>query len=432
MNVLEYLSQKKQDLYVHKHPFAKSAANFKYAYCFGLAVLVYGYKEQLPITIDTFSSIINDIHLDLEQQKKLPLQVKNHFDLKISEVFHLLDTKPKQYCFLADLYRLSFFGLISPTYCHDIIEGYSQVFNFSPAEHTFIKEFSTLGYQTANELKKRTLSVYDTKLDQAITLYENFKASGYYVSTSILEYIYPSFSLTNEIHDLKLNDGSIQRYESNLKIQGKIEISNCSTLVLDHAYIKIKGSFSVTNGKIIIRNSILDVEECVNDFLIYIEDTPAIRIENSTINCHNKCGFLNQKSGQLKLQNSTISNTSKDCCVYFEGNSAEISQSHFLSCKNGAVFNNAKKELFIGSCEFQDCSNIHGGAIHCRSIADTTIYNCKFDNCHAQYIGGAIYFVNLKYGQNVLHCDFSNCTPTDSVVFNSYHQKGYKDLAEES
>ena len=81
MNVLDYLTQKKNETTKKDpHPMLQQSATFKYNYCFGLAVLVYGYKDQLPATLECFSSILNSIRLDPEQQKKLPLQVKNNFD----------------------------------------------------------------------------------------------------------------------------------------------------------------------------------------------------------------------------------------------------------------------------------------------------------------------------------------------------------------
>ena len=422
MNVLEYLSQKKSNVSVHSHPMAQTSNSFKYTYCFGLAVLVYGYKNQLPVTLECFSSILKSINLDKEQQAKLPLQVKKHFDLKINDVFSQITKKNEQYCFIADLYRIAFFGLISPTFCHDIIEGYTQVFNFTNSEKTFLKKFTDLGYQTSDELKKQTLSYYDTKLDSAVSLYKNFILAGYHISTVLLEYIYPSFSLTNELDGLILGDGSIKRFESNIRINGDIQISNCSTLVFDHANITLNGNIHINNGKIILRHSTLSIQNAKGDYCLNILNAPSNRIENTTIDSNSKCGFLNQESGQLKLQNSTIKNSNIGYAICFTGNSADINTSTFEYCKNGALFNHASKELFIASCNFINCINVHGGAIHSRSIADTTVYNCNFHNCHAQYIGGAVYFVNLKYGQSVIHCNFQNCTPADSVLFNVENQ----------
>ena len=101
MNVLEYLAHKKTEtLTSNSHPLAHNSATFKYNYCLGLGVLVYGYKDQLPITLECFSSILNSLHMDQEQRKKIPLQIRNNFDLKMTEVFQAITSKSEQYCFI--------------------------------------------------------------------------------------------------------------------------------------------------------------------------------------------------------------------------------------------------------------------------------------------------------------------------------------------
>lgn len=420
MNVLDYLTKKKNNLVPHTHPFAQSTENFKYNYCFGLSVLVYGYKEQMPPTLDCFSSILNKIQLDEKIQEKLPSYVKNNFDLKINDVFRKIDTKDAQYCFVSDLYRLSFFGLISPTYSHDIIEGYIQVFNFSQSEKLFLKQFTELAFQTLDEIEKETLSYYDTKLETATLLYQNFKAAGYQISSPILEYIYPGFCISTEIKDFVLNDGSVRRYESQLHVSGDIIVSNCSTLIIEHAKVLVEGSFLVENGRILIKHSDILIKQANTRHFITIKNSPAIIIEDSHINCNHQCAFLRQDSGHLKFKHATVKNTITDYGIIFSGGSADINASNFEHCEAGAILNQAQKDLFIGDSTFYDCNSVQGGAILSQSLSDTTIYNCIFKNCHARYLGGAIYFEHLKYGQNVSKCNFENCTPKENYVFNDY------------
>jgi hypothetical protein len=424
MNMLDYLAKKKgETMLLDEHPFANASSSFKTAYCFGLAVLVYGYKDQIPVTVECFSSILSNIHFDLKQQEILATQVKKNFEIKISNTFQKITTKNEQYCFIADLYRISFFGLISPTFSRDIIEGYCQVFNFSSEEKAFLTEFCELGYKTTEQLRNNSLSYYDTKLDKAIEAYKTFMMHGYSVSTTILQYIYPAFSISYDVEDFKLDDGSILRYESNLHIKGTFTISNCSTVVIDHAKVTLDGSINVNNGKIIIRNSHVIVNSCPEDYAIFVENSPIIKIEDSIIDCKQKAGFLFQNSGQLRLQATTISNTPNVYAISFYGNSAEIITSTFENCHHGALSNNATRELFIASTNFINCHNKHGGAIHSRSLVDVTVYNCTFQNCHADYIGAAVYFSTLNFGQSVLGCHFDNCTPTDSILFNQYDNK---------
>lgn len=425
MNVLDYLTKKKNSQTPPTHPLSQRTSEFKYSYCFGLAVLVYGYKEQMEVTLDCFSSILNRIQLEPSIQQQLSVQVKKQFDTKINNVFRDICTKDEQYCFIADLYRLSFFGLISPTFSHDIIEGYTQVFNFSQSEKTFLQEFTNLAYQTLDEFKKNTLSYYDTKLDAAITLYENFELSGFTISSSILRYIYPGFYLSSSIEGFTLEPGSVKRFQSEVHITGDIIVSRCSTLIFDHAKVYLNGSISVNNGKFLMKHSDIVIEHNNSSHFILAKDAPLISIEDSSIDCNSHCGFLNQQTGHLKVQNTSIKHTTGDYGIRFWGNSADIERCHFEHCENGAFFNGAKNELFIGSSSFSSCYNDYGGAIFSDALANTTIYNCHFHNCRAKYIGGAIYFKHLKYGQSVMHCEFEHCTPSDNFLFNAYERGGY-------
>lgn len=423
MNVLDYLSKKTRESTTVVHPLVQHSSAFKYTYCFGLAVLVYGYKEQLSGTINCFSSILNSIKLDTDLQDKLQANVKHNFDLKISDVFKQIEGKREQYCFIADLYRIFYFGLISPTYFNDILNGYLQVFNFTNAEKTFFREFTSLAYETVESLPKQTPLYFNNRMEQAVTLYENFQLSGQYIPINILKYIFPGFSFKHIITDFSLDNGTIQYFESNLHIKGNLTISNCSTLIIRNAHVTIEGAFIITNGKIVIENSDLLVQDCSSDTLITIEQSPTILIEDSVIDCNNKCAFLSQNSGHLKIQQSKIFNTTNKYAICFTGNSADISKSVFENCAHGAFLNRAKSELFIGSTVFKHCYSEHGGAIHSKSLVNSMIYNCSFSDCHAKYIGGAIYFENLKFGQSVLHCTFEHCTPNENFVFNSYEKE---------
>lgn len=421
MQILDYLNQKKMDTIPKTpHPLLQSSYTFKSNYAFGLAVLVYGAKEQSPATIECFSSILDSLQIDNSTRKKLENYVHNHFDFKIEEVFRSISTKDEQYCLIADLFRLTHFGMLSNVYSSEIIEGYMQVFNFSNTERNFIKGFTDMGCQVYLERQKQNSSYIDSKEDSAIRMYNYFTETGYEISPSILTYIYPGFSLDTTFRNLVLDDGRLHRITSNTYIDGSVLISNASTLLLEYANIWINGPIKADYGKIIIKNSDIHITNTIDDYAIYIENSPSFCIENSKIDCENHCAFLYQKSGHLKIQQSAILNTQKQYAITFSGAVTNINTTHFFHCENGAVKNLSTQEFFLASCQFEDCRSVHGGAIYSNSAASSTIYNCQFQNCHAKYIGGAIYFAQLRYGQSVIQCNYENCTPADSVLFNNY------------
>ena len=423
MQILDYLNQKKNTFQKSEHPMQQHSQSFKYNYAFGLAVLVYGSREQLPITLECLSSILNSLQIDNDTQEKLSSQVQNHFDLKIQEVFRAITSKDEQYCFIADLLRLTYLGMISNIYANELIEGYMQVFHFSNAEKNFIKNFTDLGCQIYKEIQKQNTSYLDTREDSAIRMYQHFITAGYEISPSVLSYIYPDFSLDTTYQNLILDDGRLHRITSNTYVDGIIQVSNASTLVFDHATVWINGPIKADYGKIIIKNSDIHIRNTTDEYAIIIENTPTFCIEDSTLDCHNLSSLLYQKSGHLKIQQSSISNTLGNYGILFSGATANINTSGFTNCGNGAVKNLATQEFFLASCHFDNCQSVHGGAIYSGSTAPSTIYNCQFQNCHAKYIGGAVYFAQLRYGQSVLQCTYENCTPVDSILFNNYDNK---------
>lgn len=423
MQILDYLNQKKNMVPKVSHPLLQCSHTFKNNYAFGLAVLVYGSKEQLPVTLDCLSSILNNLQIDGDTQRKLESQVHNHFDLKIQEVFRSIALKDEQYCFIADLLRLAYFGMISKIYANELIDGYMQVFNFSNTEKNFIRNFTDLGCQIYEEKQKQTTSYTDTKEELAIRMYQLFTETGYEISPSILSYIYPDFSLNTTFRNLILEDGKLHRIISNTYIDGPILVSNSSTLLFDHASIWINGPITADYGKIMIKNSDIHITNTAEHYAVLIENSPSLCIENSTIDCQNHSAFLCQKSGHLKIQQSAILNTCEEYGILFSGTIADIHTTKFSHCKNGAIKNLATQEFFLASCQFTDCQSIHGGAVYSNSTASSTIYNCQFQDCHAKYIGGAIYFAKLRYEQSVLQCSYENCTPTDSVLFNNHERK---------
>lgn len=422
MQVIDYLNKKKSIIANQQHPLQHYSYTFKNTYAFGLSVLVYGAKEQLPITLECLSSILNALQVDLEVQDKLCSLVHNHFDLKIQEVFRLIDTRDTQYCFIADLLHLINYGMISSIYSTELIDGFMQVFHFSNAEKQFITSFCSISYKIQQEKLSNTVSYIDTKDDIAIELYQTFTKSGYTLPPSVITYIYPDFSLDTTYRDLSIKDGGIHQITSNTYIDGNISICNSSTLILDHASAWINGTIHVNSGKLIIRHSDLHLSDHTENYAILVEDSPTINIEASSINCQNKTSFLHQKSGHLKIQQSSILNTSQNYGLTFSGTIADISTTSFIDCQNGAIKNMASQEFFLGSCHFENCNSIHGGAIYSNSTASSTIYNCHFENCHAKYIGGAIYFAQLRYGQSVMQCTHNRCSPEDSVFFNHYER----------
>lgn len=425
MNVLDYLSEKQSNSVNISHPLENASTQFKYLYCFGLSTLAFGYKQHLQVTEQYFSTLLHIIKLDITQQAKLKsAMLDSNFEYRINEVFELLKKKDEQYCFIADLYKLSYFGLLSPTYCQDIIQGYMQVFGFSEVEKRFFKDFTDLANH-AIQVGNSVSSYINTDLTQAISLYEKFADLGYFIPYSILQYIFPQFHTTAAFSSLTLEKGEFFYLDRPCTITGTVTVKNCSTFFLEHTTLHINGNIFVENGKVLIKNSDIIIEDCNADFFISVTKSNRIIIENSTIVCNSKTAFLLQDSGCLKIYNTHIKNTTRKRAIVFAGSCMDIGKSTFENCLEGAILNHAQKELRIDSCTFLHCTAEHGGAIYSNSLGYAAITSCTFLDCNAKFIGGAVYFVTKKYEQRVEHCHFENCYPKDSQVFNSLNEAFY-------
>lgn len=426
MNILDYLDSKETKSLIIEHPFVNRTSEFKSAYCFGIATLAFGYKKNLPDIEKSFSALLRNMDVDEKKEKQIISSVYTVFDFKITEVFEKISDKIEQYCFVADLYKIANGSLLSPTYCQDIIDGYMRAFRFSKTEKTFFKDFMAC----ASESETLAQSVMMVKRDQkerilaeAKQAYETFQNGEYSIPYRLLQYMFPEFHREKRIENLVLSAGENIIIDFPAEFFGKIELHNGSSLVIKNTTVIFHTAIKVNGGKICIKDSEIKIESCAEDSFINIEETTLCQISNSEIDCREKTAFLQQEGGNLYLAETIIKNTENKSAIVFNGKDINIETASFLNCKNGAIWNDATGDMYLKKCKFSYCSREHGGAVYSRSIHDTIIEDCYFEHCIAQYLGGAVYFQNRKYGQWVENCKIEECAPKDSCVFNEYNYK---------
>ena len=430
MNVLDYLDSKDAASRMEKHPLSEKTEEFKGIYCFGIATLAFGYKKNLPDIGRCFSELLRSMDVDEKKERQIISSVYTVFDFKITEVFEKLCNKIEQYCFVSDLYKIANGSLLSPTYCQDIIDGYMKAFFFTKDEKQFFKSFMEISAEK-QKLDESVLMVKKEQeerlLKEAINSYETFQENGYYISYTLLKYMFPGFERKKRIENLLLMNGETVNIDYPVEFFGTIEIKNGSSLFIENTSAIFHSSLNINGGKISIKNSKIFIEECADDSFINIEETTLCHIENSEIDCKGKTAFLHQKQGNLQMINTIIEDTKGKSAVIFSGNDINIEETNFLHCKNGAIWNDAKSGMHLKNCQFSYCNREHGGAVYSQSICDSRIDHCSFYHCIAKYLGGAVYFQNRKYGQWVNNCKIEECAPKDSCIFNDYCYEISKD-----
>lgn len=440
LNILDYLNKKQPRKQDGLHPFHRASSSFKYIYCYGIGILAFGYKNSSSDTITIFKELLSKIQLNDVNHEKLISSIKTNFDFKLQDVFRTIRKKEEQYCFIGDLFYITNHSQLSPTYTQDIIEGYMQVFGLHSIEKEFLKSFCLYAASeeknaepNKNALQNKLISsyykLYDTVVEKsenkfislARILYQNFLEQGYFISYKMAIYLFPNFTLEESFHSISIDQGKTLTLDYPAYLYGTTVLKNCSTLIVENITLHINGNILIESGKLFIKNSDIIIDDCMEDFAILVKETTSIVIENSTINCNYKSAFLSQENGYLSFINSKIRNTTKDRALKFSGHSVTIENCSFENCLDGGILNHATNHMLVEHCSFLNCHAEHGGGIYSKSLYQVNINSCDFSSCRANYLGCGIYFVNKKYGQQVLDCHFHDCSPSDSLVFNEYN-----------
>lgn len=386
------------------HPFWKRNDNFKYIYCFGLGVMSMGHMKSITETQEAFERLLSWIYLPEEKRQQIFIDLNNHFERRVEEVFTHVRTKEEQYCFVLDLYH--FLGMTSwaREYCSQVLEYYLQVFQFSAVERIFFQEFANA---------RKGLDV-----EQAIRAYQCFVEEGYSIRYDFLTWFYPEFLIEEEFQQILVPAGKTVVLDKTTKVNGDIVVERGGSLLIQGAAVEIKGGIRVSGGRIQIDHGDIQVLSCTQPYWLQLEDTAVVTIIDTQIDCHGNCGVLQQNTGRLLVEDSWFRNTYNGPAVSFSGQSVRLIHTRFWKGEGGGIVLGGAAHARIQKCEFQDCSSEYGGAISSDSIEEVVVMQCSFLRCRAKYLGGAVYFKHQKLGHLVQDCQQSECEPKDSVYFN--------------
>lgn len=406
VDLLGFLKDKVNEDRYEVHPYAYMNNTFKYLYCFGLGVLSCGHMKAMTETTKDFRLLLERIRLHKNYHEKIIVDINNNFNYKINDVFAILDTKDKQYTFLADLFKLSAHSLWSMSYCEQVRDVYMNIFELEKEERVFFEEFMNASEKKNIELARKR--------------YEEFQKKGYIVRYQLLKYMYPEFLLEEKYTDILLENGEHFLIDKQATIHGNIVVTNGSSLEIDGSIFKINGSITVDGARIRIKKSDLFVLSSTKNNLINITNSAVVIIDDCTIDCNYNCGIVEQNCGQLLINNSKLLHTDKEYAILFSGQSLMMNGVTMENCLCGGIRIFQEATWYIDDCRFYHMFAQHGGAIFSDSLYDGTVSNSNFIDCKAKYIGGAIYFNYKKYGQSIFGCEFKKCMPFDSIIFNDY------------
>lgn len=406
MDVLAYLKQRQNELEKKRHPLSDKDTSFRYLYAFGVSVMAMGDMKAITELQDGFQYFLECLSIPAAQREQLMTDINDHFEYRLGECIRILKTKEVQYCFFCDLYHLMQNAVWSEAYCKKVLHNYFDIFHMSEHEIAFFEEFS-------NAERKKDLR-------RAKELYHEFLVEGFDISYRILRYFYPEFEEEDHYRDIVVKAGKTLHLDKPTQVDGNIIVERGGSLLLDGACLKINGSIHVQGGRIRIKDSEIIVLSCSQDVFMHVEDAAVVRIDNVKVNCHGLCGFLEQTSGRLLIEESEFLQSAKQRTITFRGIYAKIQRSTFLEADKGCILITDSAKLYMKYCAFIHAKAPYGAAVFSDSIDTVTIYESSFDDCKASYLGSAVYFQYQKLGQIVKDCICKNCIPSENAVFNTY------------
>lgn len=406
IDILNYLKHRQSELECVSHPMVRYDDSFRYLYGFGLGVMALGNMKSMKELQEYFDTVLKKLCISQKGSEQIITDINNYFDFRLTECIEKIKDKENRYCFVLDLYKMYQLSLWSQDYCEKILEYYQQTFRFSDEEREFFEGFSDCA------LRK--------DIERAVKLYDCFRKKGYEIRYSILTYFFPEFIIEEEFEDIIVEAGKTLIIDKPTIVKGNIVVKRGGSLLIHGGILKIYGNIKTDGGRVRMYNARIRVMDNSSEYFMELINTAIVQIAYSFVDCGGKCGFMNQKTGRLIVNDTIISNTAKERAAVFCGRSAIITRCRFTNCLAGAVALYKNSVVDIENCEFINCNAQYGGGIYSESIGNVKYKNCLFDECKAQYLGAAIYFKYQKFGQFVEKCICKECTPWESRIFNVY------------
>lgn len=405
-DVLGYLKKRQNELERVNHPFVKRSPDFRYLYAYGVGVLAIGSMKSMSELQERYAYFLECIALPKKQREMLIVDINQHFEFRLTETLKILKTKEVQYCFLADLYLLSNPAVWSAEYCRKVIENFMQIFHTSEPEIRFFQEFND--------------AVLKADMEKARECYHHFREQGFEIPYRILQYFFRDFTDEDAFSDITVLPGKTVYLDKPTQINGDVIVERGGSLLLDGADVLINGRIVVNGGRISLRNTKLKAGTLSDDILLTVREAAVVRMMNSTIDCNGQCGFLEQDTGRLLVEEVEFLHAKKRRMITFSGNFAQFVRSSFSEGEAGFIYASGSAQMKLVQCDFYKADAEYGAALLSDSIDNMIIQECSFRSCSAKYLGAAIYFKYQKLGQVVKDCVCRQCYPEENAVFNAY------------
>lgn len=253
--------------------------------------------------------------------------------------------------------------------------------------------------------------------EDCIQIFEEMKRLHMGLTMTDLAYYMINYPYTMQVYASSLHLGESNYFRSNCEFHHTITIPKGTTVHISHAIVKVYGNFILEGGSLIIEDSHIrffsQPQQSLGKIpaLILGNAHSTIQLSHTDIDCQHNGGLLEQHGGTLSIENCSISNTTLQSAILFDGDCITLQETTFLSCfareDGGAIFLR-RGEGQVKNCSFIDCEAQNGGAIFCNP--SLKISHCNFTSCKALIYGSAIYY-NGEIHSQVSNCMYHTCEP---------------------
>lgn len=390
------------------HPMRERSAAYRYRYCFGLGVLAMGNMRAIMELQPYYERLLRQLLPDQDQYAQIITDINNDLERHLELVRQTVCDRVDQCCFLLDIYKMCLMAVWSVDYCQAIFDQYVIMFQISKREREFICAFGEAA----------------AKQDQTLAAeqYERYEQLGGCMPFAVLRYIYPDFLWKQTRKGFTVHTGETIYLHGKQIIDGDILVETGATLWCEEAEITMDGAIRVQGGRVHFQNCEVCVENCSQKYFITMTAGSSIMLTATVLDCQLLCGAIYQQKGSLLVKDSRLCRSARVPLVHFAGEYAEFQNTGLQNGLEGLLVFEDPAKVYIHNCRFVNGTRDYGGAIYSETFGSVRIRQCRFVECHAKYLGAAVYFQNYRCEQTISGCEVISDQNVQEAFFQNYKE----------
>lgn len=390
------------------HPMRERSAAYRYRYCFGLGVLAMGNMRAIMELQPYYERLLRQLLPDQDQYAQIITDINNDLERHLELVRQTVCDRVDQCCFLLDIYKMCLMAVWSVDYCQAIFDQYVIMFQISKREREFICAFGEAA----------------AKQDQTLAAeqYERYEQLGGCMPFAVLRYIYPDFLWKQTRKGFTVHTGETIYLHGKQIIDGDILVETGATLWCEEAEITMDGAIRVQGGRVHFQNCEICVENCSQKYFITMTAGSSIMLTATVLDCQSLCGAIYQQKGSLLVKDSRLCRSARVPLVHFAGEYAEFQNTGLQNGLDGLLVFEDPAKVYIHDCRFVNGTRDYGGAIYSETFGSVRIRQCRFVECHAKYLGAAVYFQNYRCEQTISGCEVISDQNVQEAFFQNYKE----------